>query len=178
MTGRIVDGSRGLTGKPRLTLEINEDDEFAVVFDELNQKDKITIDLKPYRRKRSLDANAYFWVLCGKLAAKIGVPKSEIYREYVKEIGDNYYTSCVHSPEAQAVCECWERNGLGWVTDIVPSKIDGCTVVLLYYGSSEYDTAQMTRLISLVVADCKDQGIETATPEEINNMISLWRTAK
>lgn len=178
MTGRIVDGSRGLSGKPRLTIEINEDNEFETAFDELNQKEKITVELKPYRKKRSLDANAYFWVLCGKLAAKIGVAKSEVYREYVKEIGDNFYTSCVLDREAQAVCDCWERNGLGWVTDTIPSKIDGCTVVLLYYGSSEYDTAQMSRLINLVVFDCKEQGIETATPEEINNMISLWRSAQ
>ena len=68
----------------------------------------------------------------------------------------------------------WELNGIGWQTDTMPSKIDGCTNVILYYGSSTYDTAQMTRLINNIVEDCKAQGIETRTPEEIENMLNLW----
>lgn len=174
MTGRIIDGSRGLTGKPRLTLEINEDEAFETAFDELHEKDKITIELKPYREKRSRDANAYFWKLCGDLAAKLRIPKEDIYREYVREIGGNYYTTCLKEDEVQAACDCWARNGIGWIYDILPSKLNGCKIALLYYGSSEYDTAQMSRLIDMVVYDCKEQGIETATPDEIANMKSLW----
>lgn len=178
MTGRIIDGSRGLMGKPRLTIEINEDEAFETAFDELHAKEKISIELKPYREKRSKDANGYFWVLCGELAAKIGIPKEDIYREYVREIGGNYYTSCFQESEVQAVCDCWARNGIGWIYDILPSKLNGCKIALLYYGSSEYDTAQMSRLIDMVVYDCKENGIETATPNEIADMLNLWENAK
>ena len=178
MTGRIVDGSRGLTGKPRLTLEINENEAFEATFDELHEKDKITIELKPYREKRSRDANSFFWLLCGKLAAKLRIPKEDIYREYVREIGGNYYTTCFKEDEVQAACDCWSRNGLGWIYDILPSKLNGCKIALLYYGSSEYDTAQMSRLIELAVYDCKENGIETATPNEIADMLNLWENAK
>ena len=178
MTGRIVDGSQGLTGKPRLTLEINENEAFETAFDELHEKDKITIELKPYREKRSRDANSFFWLLCGKLAAKLRIPKEDIYREYVREIGGNYYTTCFKEDEVQAACDCWSRNGLGWIYDILPSKLNGCKIALLYYGSSEYDTAQMSRLIELAVYDCKENGIETATPNEIADMLNLWENAK
>lgn len=178
MTGRIIDGSRGLMGKPRLTIEINEDEAFETAFDELHAKEKISIELKPYREKRSKDANSYFWVLCGKLAAKLRIPKEDIYREYVREIGGNYYTSCFQDSEVQSVCDCWSRNGLGWIYDILPSKLNGCKIALLYYGSSEYDTAQMSRLIDMVVYDCKENGIETATPNEIADMLNLWENAK
>ena len=173
MTGRIVDGSRGLTGKPRLTLEINENEAFETAFDELHEKDKITIELKPYREKRSKEANSYFWVLCGKLAAKLRIPKEDIYREYVREIGGNYYTTCLKEDEVQAACDCWSRNGLGWIYDILPSKLNGCKIALLYYGSSEYDTAQMSQIIHMVVCDCKENGIETASTNQIADILNL-----
>ena len=68
----------------------------------------------------------------------------------------------------------WEHNGLGWPTETMPSKLPGCTVVLLYYGSSTYDTAQMSRLISLIIEDCKAQGIETMTPAELSRLMEAW----
>ena len=56
-----------------------------------SMRDKLyTADLKEKRKKRSLSANAYFWTLCGKLASALGIPSHEIYRQYVKEIGDNF----------------------------------------------------------------------------------------
>ena len=45
---------------------------------------------------------------------------------------------------------------------------------ILYYGSSCYYTKQMSRLIDLVVEDCKEQGIDTATPEEIALLKEEW----
>ena len=68
----------------------------------------------------------------------------------------------------------WHHNGLGWQTDTTPSKIAGCTNVVLYYGSSTYDTAQMSRLINLVVQDCKDQGIEVLGERELSLMTEGW----
>ena len=66
------------------------------------------------------------------------------------------------------------KNGIGWQTDRFPSKIEGCTNVILYYGSSTYDSAQMSRLLDLIVYDCKIQGIQTDTPEEIAKLKALW----
>lgn len=133
-------------------------------------------EIERKRKKRSTDANAYFFTLADKLAERLNIPKTEIYRNYVKEIGGVSETVCVKTEAVQKLCEGWKHNGLGWQTDTVPSKIEGCTNVILYYGSSTYNTEQMSRLINLVVEDCKVQGIETRTPDEIADMLSLWES--
>ena len=41
-------------------------------------------------------------------------------------------------------------------------------------GSSDYDTAQMSRLIEIIIQECKAQGIETMTPRELDALVSRW----
>ena len=127
------------------------------------------------RKKRSLDANAYAWVLIDKLAEKLGRSKIDIYRQYIREIGGVSETVCVLEKAAEKLIEGWENNGIGWQAETIPSKIDGCTNVILYFGSSTYDTAQMSRLIDMVIFDCKEQGIETLTPFELDALKERWR---
>ena len=167
-----------MTGKTLLTLEVNEKEAVKQGYDELHEAEKLSIEIKKYRKKRSLDMNAYAWVLMDKLAAKTGVTKTEIYRSYIKDIGGNSDVICVLDKAVPKLCEAWIRNGIGWQTDTMPSKLDGCTNVILYYGSSTYDTAQMKRLIDNIVQDCEEQGIQTATADEIANMLSLWEQEK
>lgn len=135
-------------------------------------------ELVKKKRKRSLDANAYFFVLADKLAEKLNIPKEDIYRNCIKEIGGVSDVVCVRNDAVEKLCEGWRHNGLGWQTDTFPSKIEGCTNVILYYGSSTYNTEQMSRLINNIVEDCKIQGIETRTPDEIADMLSLWGEAR
>lgn len=135
-------------------------------------------EIEQKRKKRSLDANAYFFVLADKLSEKLNIPKEEIYRNCIKEIGGVSEIVCVRNDAVGKLCEGWRHNGLGWQTDTIPSKIEGCTNVVLYYGSSTYDTEQMSRLIDIVVQDCKAVGIDTKTPDEIANMLSLWEAAE
>lgn len=135
-------------------------------------------EIERKQKKRSNDANAYFFVLADKLAERLNVPKTEIYRNYIKEIGGVSEIVCVKNEAVEKLSKGWQHNGLGWQTDILPSKIKGCTNVVLYYGSSTYNTEQMSRLINLIVEDCKIQGIETRTPEEIANMLSLWENER
>lgn len=129
-----------------------------------------TVEIKPYHPRRSLDANAYAWTLIDKIAEKTGEPKTEVYRSAIREIGGNSDTVCVLERAADKLCEGWSKNGVGWLTERMPSKIDGCVNVTLYYGSSTYDTAQMSRLIDLLVQDAKQLGIETLTPAELERM--------
>lgn len=175
ITGRIVGANIDFnTKKPTISFEINERNDFERMVDDLKDKEKLSIEVKPYREKRSLDANAYFFVLVDKLSQKLNIPKTEIYRNAIKEIGGVSETVCVRESAVERLCEGWSKNGLGWQTDTFPSKIEGCTNVILYYGSSTYDKEQMARLIENIVQDCQAVGIETRTPEEIANLISLW----
>ena len=178
VSGRIVGANIGfMTNKPQLTLEVNELNDFKQLVDDMNGLEKLSIEIKPYRARRSLDANAYAWVLMDKLASKMSMAKEDIYREYIKNIGGNSETVCVKNSAVERLREGWSKNGIGWQTDTFPSKLEGCTNVILYYGSSTYDTAQMSRLLDLIVQDCKEFGIPTETPDEIARLKSLWGEA-
>lgn len=136
---------------------------------------ELRLIVKKWRKKRSLDANAYFWVLLDKLAAALKIPKDELYRGYVRNIGGNNETICVQKKAVDRLIDGWQHNGTGWISDTSESKIEGCTNVTLYYGSSTYDTEQMSRLIDAVVQDCKAVGIETMTPQELEQMLGAWK---
>ena len=136
------------------------------------------VEIKEHREKRSLDSNAYFWSLADRLAEKTRIPRTDIYRSYIREIGGNNETVCIPDKGVDKRRRGWEHNGLGWQTDTMPSKLPGCTNVVLYYGSSTYDTAQMSRLIDLIVQDCREQGIETLPPDKLAGMMEEWRCTK
>jgi len=133
------------------------------------------VEIKEHRERRSLDSNAYAWVLIGKLSEAVNLPPDEIYRHYIRDIGGNYDVVCVRSEAAETFRKAWEANGIGWQTDVMPSKIAGCTNVRCFYGSSTYDAKQMSRLIDLVVQDAKSVGIETKTPQELEEMMAGWQ---
>lgn len=138
-------------------------------------KKRYMAELKEFRAKRSLDANGYFWALCDKLAEETRIPKEEIYRGAIRDIGGNNEVVCVPDKAVDKLRKAWGHNGLGWVSDIMPSKLPGCSRVMLYYGSSTYDTAQMSRLIDNIVQDCKAVGIETKTPAELALLKEEWK---
>lgn len=175
VSGKIADVAQDfVSGRMKITFEVNEAEALKSGYDELKDKDKLTIEVKPWRRKRSLDANAYCWVLIDRLAEANGLTKEEAYRNAIRDIGGNSDTVCVVNDAVGNVCKAWERHGLGWQTDTFESKLDGCTNVILYYGSSTYDSAQMSRLIDNVVQDCKAVGVETMTPAELAGLVERW----
>lgn len=132
------------------------------------------VDIVPHRKKRSLDANSYFWVLVGKIAEKIQAPKNLLYREYIREVGA-YTPLPIKECAVEDFRRIWESHGTGWVLEVVDdSKLSGYKLCHAYQGSSTYDTAQMSRLIDFVVADAKDQGIETLTPQRLSAMLDRW----
>ena len=178
ITGKIVGANIGfMSNKPQLTLEVNELNDFKQLVDDLKECEKLSIEVKKFRERRSLDANAYAWVLMDKLASKMGESKEDIYREYIKNIGGNSEIVCVKNTAVERLKDGWGKNGIGWVTDTLTSKLEGCTNVILYYGSSTYDTAQMSRLLDLIIQDCKQLGIPTETPDEIARLKALWGEA-
>lgn len=146
----------------------------AFIGEEMQPGKPYVAELKPFRKKRSLDANAYCWVLIDKLAQKLRLSKERIYRAAIKEIGGNSATVCVADKAVEKLRAGWEGNGLGWITDTMESKLPGCTNLVLYYGSSTYDTDQMSRLVELIVQECKQQGIETATPMKLAALMEGW----
>lgn len=161
-------------GKPIITLEMNEKTDTLKMVDALHGADVLSIKIGKKTKKRSLDANAYCWVMISKLAEKLNIPKTDIYKSAIKEIGGNSDTVCVQDKAVESLCDGWRRNGIGWQTETFPSKLEGCTNVILYYGSSTYDSYQMSRLTNLILEECRQQGIETKSEEEIDSLLGQW----
>ena len=131
-------------------------------------------ELVKSKKRRSLDANAYAWVLVDKIAAAIRLTKEEVYKNAIKGIGGVSDTVCVKDSAVDKLRQNWSKNGLGWQTETMPSKIAGCTNVILYYGSSSYDAKQMGALIDRLIEDAKSLDIETIPPERLEAMLSVW----
>lgn len=175
LIGRITNISVSYsTGRPLITFELEDKVSAFNMAEKLLPEKRLAIKVGKYKKKRSLDANAYCWVLIGKLAEKLNVTTTEVYRQAIKEIGGNSDTVCVQDKAVQSLCDGWARNGIGWQTDTFPSKIEGCTNVILYYGSSTYDSSQMHRLLEFVLEECRLQNIDTKTKEEIDSLLGQW----
>lgn len=131
-------------------------------------------EIKKIRQRRSLDANAFCWVMLDKLSEALGVPKEELYSRYIKEMGGVSDILCVPNKAVDKFREEWERKGLGWQTDTIPIRTKGCTGVIVYYGSSVFDVSQMQRLIQNITDDCIAIGIDTKSQEEIDSLLAEW----
>lgn len=53
-------------------------------------------------------------------------------------------------------------------------NIKGYSNVRIYYGSSAYDTKEMSRFIDCLVSMAKDIGVETRPQEELDELIKEW----
>lgn len=127
----------------------------------LDPNKKYELVLKEKKKKRSRSANNYFWEFLDKLAVKLNIGKEEIYRELIRDIGGVSTTICVQNKAVKSLIDGWEHNGIGWFAEKEESKLNGCTNVVLYYGSSTYDTEQMSRLIDRLIWECNMVGIDT-----------------
>lgn len=175
LTGKIKELERDVaTRRVTLSLSINEEQTAEQMFDELRGAEKLSINICKHRKKRSLNANSYCWKLIGDLSEKLKIPKEEIYRKYIREMGV-YRRVEIDEKAVDTLIHVWGLNGIGWIAEKVDfAEMKGFVSVFLYYGSSSYNTKQMSRLIDAIVTDCKEQGIETKTPQEIARLIDLW----
>lgn len=132
--------------------------------------------LKKHRNHRSLDANGYFWSLLNQLSEVVGEPPMTMYRQYILDVGGNYVIVPVREDAIKEWDRIWCAGHDGRLTvDMGECRnIQGYHNMRSYIGSSDYDTAQMSRLIELVIADCKEYGIDTLTDKEKQAMLEDW----
>ena len=153
-----------LTSQDKPTAELND----------LTDKE-LSVEIKPYRARRSLDANAYCWVLCQKLSEKLNCTKEDVYKEAIRKAGQFDFIAVTDKATEQFI-RAWQSKGLGWYAEALESKIDGCKKVMVYYGSSVYDSKEMAHLIDYIVSECKEQGIETLPPWEVERLKKEWKS--
>jgi len=130
------------------------------------------VELKRLPRRRSLSANAYAWVLIDKLAHKLGIPKTEVYREHVRLYG-TFQVIKMKTEAVDRFREIWESNGIGYIAELL-NEIFGEAEILAYPGTSTYNTAEMARFIDGLVTECQEQGIETMEPGRLKSLVEEW----
>ena len=145
-----------------------------------SQEEKVyKAKIEPYRKKRSLDANGYMWVLLREMAEKLKTTDKEIYREMIRRVGQVTILP-VKDEAIETFVKRWELNGEGWQVDVIGAckNTEGYSNLRCYYGSSVYDTKEFSVLLDEVIAEAKELGIDTATPDEIERMKQEYERRK
>ena len=177
-TGKLVSATRDIvSGKLNITFQID-----TAPVDELNflaQLESLDIKAVKHRKKRSLNSNDYFHVLVGKIAEKLTISKAKAKNILICKYGQAELLPD-GSPliyKTNAPVEYMEELESIHSIPVKYGEENGKQVVFykLYRGSHTYDTKEMSLLIDGTVADAKDLGIETLTPDEIRRMVAAWQ---
>lgn len=169
LSGKIVGANIDYkSGKPTLSFEINESNNFKTLVNELGQAEKLSITVDRYREKRSLNANNYSWAIMTEIANVLRASKEEVYLNMLKRYGQSEIISVLsHIPIGEYVKYCEEAG---------ESTLNGKLFkhYKVYKGSSEFDTREMSIFLDGVVSEAKEMGIPTETPDQIAKLKALW----
>ena len=171
MQAKIETLSRGMGGELLVTLSVppNYIDEVSKLKDE-----PLDVELKKRRERRSLTSNAYAWVLITKIAQSMRPPlnKNDVYVEMLKRYGQGDIVT-IQKERLDGVLRAfdyYEQKGTG--------TVNGKEFIhmMVYVGSSQYNTKEMSVFIDGIVNEAKELGIETMTPDELRKMVGAWNT--
>lgn len=142
------------------------------------EKDKV-FKIEEYKKKRSLNANAYCWTLLGKIARKLGTTKELVYRDYIRHFGI-YKIITIKENAVKTFKTLWNEKGLGFIAEesTLPSIDEDYIDIIAYYGTSSYNTTQMAQFIDYVVQEAKNLNIETLPENDIENLKRMWDNEK
>lgn len=159
MRGRLQPLTRNMHGKYIVSFEVDGDPR-----KELNGLDVADLDIsaKKHRNKRSLDANNFCWALCSDIgkALKPPVPKEEIYVNSIRDLG-RFYPVLIREDAIEEFMSKWRARGEGWFAEKRRESADhpGWWWMYAYYGSSVYDSKEMSVLIDGLVQTAEDMGV-------------------
>ena len=174
LTGKLIEVCKDFkTRKFVISIAINEGvEELASLKDE-----ELALKVARKKDKRSLDSNAYFHILARKLAQKLLISESAcknyLIASYgqVECYGDEAIIYKTNAPEEYML----EREEIH--SKLVRISEENGRIIYfyrIYRGSHTYNTEEMAKLIDGTIQECKAQGIETATPDEIAHMAEVW----
>lgn len=131
---------------------------------------ELSVKILRYTEKRSQSQNSYMWTLLNQLGSKLNESKEKLYKIYIKDYG-SFEILPIKNEAVNKFVKGWEKNGIGWFCeDLGESKLDGYTKIMAYYGTSSYNSKEMSVLLEAIIKDCEEQGIPTLTTEEIMSL--------
>lgn len=163
-------------GQPIITLELNEKTAALKMLDDLHGAEKLSIRIGKHRKKRSLDANAYFHVLVNQIADKTNSSDDEVKRNLVKSYGtlarDENGDLIGAMLPADADIDRFYPYTRNYKTVWQDGREYSC--YLFYERTRDLNTAQMAHLIEGTVTEAKNLGIETKPKEELESLLGAW----
>lgn len=161
-----------LTGKISAVIEISED--FRQAYEDLKDCEKLSIEIKRYRRKRSLDANGLLWHCLDEISKYIHTDKWSVYLKMLKRYGVFTYI-VVKKSAVEKMMEQWRECEIVGEIDI---NGESAVQLLCYFGSSTYNTSEFSRLLDGVISEMKEMGIQTPTSKEMRRSLDKWEKLK
>jgi len=149
---------------------VNKSD--GLILGQLQECELLDVKIGKHRESRSKTQNSYMWQLCNELAIKLQITKEEVYRLAIGHVGVFQDIMCLPKV-TEGLRRHHDSQGVGNFSEIrrqVEPEGEMLDVVRLYYGSSGYNSAEMSRLIQHIVEECKTQGIETMPISEIERL--------
>ena len=168
-TGKITDISLDIfERKPKITFLADDTDTLEQI-EELMSCAKLSVEVKKWRKKRSLNSNNYAWQLITEIANILRSNKEEIYLYMLKRYGQSQMISVYAEVDVSKFLKYYEEAG--------ESQLNGKLFkhYKVYTGSSEMDTREMSILIDGIVSEAKELGIETMTPSELKSLKESWK---
>lgn len=163
MLAQIKDMSIGMEGDIRVSLSLPR--QYIDNLTKLRDEEKLDVVIKKYKERRSMSSNAYLWVLIGKIAEAITPPlnKDEVYIEMLKRYGQGGIVS-VQKDKADDVLRAFD-----YYVPKGEGRVNGKEFIhmMVYVGSSKYNSKEMYLLIQGVVSEAQELGVETLTPNEL-----------
>jgi len=168
-----------------------------IMEEKMNNPD-VLWDIDKHKEKRSLDSNAFFYLLINKIAVKQRISDVEVHDKYLSENiayfknddGGMDWKVSPNQPNQYGLIKEQVNGNYEYYIDsgmmVTLQKEHGDKVKYkdgkevkgrVYWhikGSRQMNSKEMSRLISSVVFDAEQLGIETMTPAEIAHMNSLW----
>ena len=175
MEGRLKDLTVNRDGSQNVTVTVYTD--MGDLFDELKDV-PVEVEIKKAVKHRSMEANKYAWVLIDQIAEKTHIKASEVYRNAIRDIGGVSGTGYMKTEAVPAFRQIWEKGHLGNQVEVIDEGDDGWSSVRIYYGSSTYNSAQMSALLDSLIQDAEALGIPTITPKEEERMLGKWARKK
>ena len=140
-------------------------------------------DLMEYKEKRSLNQNSLYWLYVGKIAKKTRINAARIHNENLRalcqpeRIGGNIVT--LYIPDTDDAEEAVLNSSTYHLrpTSETREGKDGVTYrgYILLRGSHTFDVATMSALLDMVIEEAKAQGIETISPQELEQLRAYER---
>ena len=180
LTGKINSVAFSVDGKPLVSFELDQGQPSLKMAQEYNGA-TVALKVSKHRAKRSLDANAYYWSLLGKLAAALKISNNYCHNIMLRRYGvpeefdgKPVYIVIPDTDEAEKKASESETYHIKPTANVREGN-DGnmYRTYILLKGSHGYDTAEMSRLISGIRDECQQCGVPVETPAEIAQLLSL-----